>query len=280
MNPHEMRELFEDTLAESQPVAGAGTDDIVTAGQRRLRRRRTAQAGSGALAAVAVVAALALAPSAFSGQGRPDAAAPGESESPADVCAAPTEEPTGEQERTAAMYDAALMAYVASIGGEVDALCAESRSDGDGFHYDPQFGRYRFAETAVFPASGEQVMLNVDVHGPADGDAQARLEDLSACAALDLTCTWDAVPEGTLLLVEEYRTIAFDEDEQFEGERVPVRGALLARDDGTIVHVQLGAEGGPGTVSTTPEQLGELAAAIPVDEDAADGALDRLARAA
>ncbi|MCH7231041.1 hypothetical protein L0U85_09280 [Glycomyces sp. L485] len=272
MKPDEMRELFKDALAEPVSVACAGTDDIVAAGRRRVRRRRVAQAGSGSLAAIAAVALFAIAPLVFAQGGAADATTDGAPDDvgpvgPVEVCPPPSDEPTGWQAGVAAAYDTALTEYMASIGGSVADSCVQGEVNHDGFHYDERFGGYRFAEVVVFPDSGERVTLGVDVHDPLDGDVEARLEELSRCEALDLACGREEVPEGSLLLVEEQRRIVIDDDERPEGELVPVNSALLALQDGTIVHVQMAVEYGPGSLSTTPEQLSSLAAAIPVAQD-------------
>lgn len=281
MNPHRIRELFDDALTEPAPVSPTAADDIVAAGRRANRRRRAAQAGSGALGVVAAVALFAAAPAVL-GQGEiVPPAGEGDGAVDEDPCPAPTEEPTEAQAAVAAMYGRALDAHLTGMGGIVGDSCVHGEADHDGFYYDAEAGGYRFAEIAVFPDSDERVRINVDVLDPVDGPLPDRMEDLAGCESIEGTCTWS----GDLLLVEEMRTLVeetrtiivetpameVDRGEDATGDRLPYHGALLGLEDDTVVHVQMGVYGGPGTLSTTPEQLGELAAALPVgDEPSAD----------
>ncbi|WP_026931333.1 hypothetical protein [Glycomyces tenuis] len=262
MNPHEMRELFNDALAGPAPARRASTDDIVASGKRSHRRRRAAQTGAGALAAVAALALVVTAPMVLGRGGDAGPPASGESgeESP---CSEPSEEMTAEQAAVATMYDHELREHVAGIGGSVGGSCGQGEADHDDFYYDAELGGYRFEGIATFPDTDERVSLTVDVLDPA-GDPMVRAEELAGCESIDGTCTWD----GGLLMVEEQRTVLVDEDVPSSEERLPYHSALLLHGDGTVVHVQMGVAGGPGTLSTTPEQLGQLAAAIPVGEEA------------
>ncbi|HEU5128411.1 MAG TPA: hypothetical protein VFU12_10515 [Glycomyces sp.] len=268
MNPHRIRELFADALTEPAPVSPPAADDVVAAGRRAKRRRRTAQAGSGALGLVAALALFAAAPTVL-GQGEtvPNAAEEDDGAVHIGPCPAPAEEPTEEQAAIAAMYDRALDAHITGLGGALGDSCIEGETDYHGFHYDAESGGYRFDEVAVFPESDERVSITVDVLDPVDGPLPDRMEGLAGCGSIDGTCTWS----GDLLLVEEERTVIVDEDEDATGDRLPYHGALLGLADDTVVHVQMGVYGGPGTLSTTPEQLGELAAAIPVGGETTGG---------
>ncbi|WP_156926038.1 hypothetical protein [Glycomyces arizonensis] len=275
MNPHDMRELFNDALAESPPSTRTDTDDIVTAAKRSQRRRRTAQAGAGTLAAVAAVALIAAIPTVFErGDGTtapPIAGSSGEApvERPGGDCPEPVGGSTEEQLNTVAMYGEALEEYVASLGGEVANSCFEGEPEHHGFYYDAESGAYRFNESVDFPATGEWAQLLVSIHPPAEGPLDERMEEFTTCEELDLDCRWSETAEGTLLLVEDYAKVLLNEDDRTAIEFDPVNGALLGLADGTIVEVEMGVSGEFGsTLRTTAEQLGELAAAIPVGGDA------------
>ena len=252
MNPHRMRELFHDALTAPAPTPPSSTDDIVAAGRRSHRRRRAAQAGSGTLAAAAALA-LAAFPAVF-GQG--GAAPPAEGEETTS-CQTPPAAPTEEHAAAAAVYTEVLVDRLSDIGGTLDHSCAAGEVDYDGFHYEPHPGGYRFDETAVFSETGERARLTVDVLDPMLGPPMERMEDLAGCSSIEETCDWK---DGVLLIEEEHRT-----GEGETGEPLPGFGALTGLGDGTIVHVRMDALGGPGALSTTPEQLGELARAL-VDE--------------
>lgn len=285
MNPHDMRGLFEDALADPEPVAQAGTDDIVAAGRRSHRRRRAAQAGSGALATVAAVALIVATPLVL-GQGQGSTAvtpiagssSDAPSEVPADaatetpqICPDPAREMTEEQAQIAQMYDQAVDEFIPSIGGEVINSCAADAGEQHGFYYDTEFERYRFEETALFQETGDEVRLFVDIHPPAEGSMDERFEQLIPCQGLELDCHRQEVPEGTLMLVENYYLVELDQDARHDGTFSPVHGALLGLADGTVIEVQAGVETetpeGDVTVATTTEQLGELAAALAAGQD-------------
>lgn len=171
-------------------------------------------------------------------------------------CPAPAAASTEEQAEAAAAYTEVLVDRLSDLGGTLERSCVAGVVDYDGFHYEPDRGGYRLEEAVVFSATGERATLTVDVLDPVLGPPLERMEDLAGCASLEGACAWR---EG-VLLVEEHRS-----GEGEAGGPFPGLGALTGLGDGTIVHVRMDALGGSGALSTTPEQLGELARAL-VDE--------------
>ncbi|WP_100449194.1 hypothetical protein [Glycomyces xiaoerkulensis] len=278
MNPDEIRRLFTSALADPEPVHRAGTDAIVAAGRRSVRRRRTAIAGSSGLAVLAAAAMVLAAPVVLSGEDRPPVGQAGPEppaettedgeELPYEPCPGPTEEMTSEQLETSAMYEAALDEAVTEIGGSLGALCVEGQTDYDGFHYDPDFGGYRYHEIAVFPDSGGDADLTVEVRDPVEGPLEERMEQIAECGeAAD--CTWNHGSEaGALLETEGDRRVVVDEDENPEGDPIPFSGVLLGLADGTVVRVETGGgEYGLEPLEVTHEELAGIAAAIAGGEE-------------
>lgn len=273
MNPDDMRGLFNEALDGADPVPSAGTDRIVAAGRRRVWRRRAA-IGTGAIAGVAALAAAVAIPMALAGGAAapPDAAGPGpQEEEPAvpdaNSCETPDDQ-SDEQLAIAAMYDQALDTAMTAIGGSLGGYCGETGPEYGGFYFDAEAEGYRYEEAVIFLGSGEHAILRVDVLEPDDTPASERMEGLAGCGP-EVQCTWDPGlnEEGEpLLLVEGTRTVVADEGA--EGDQVPVRAALLERGDGVIVHVELEEALRTGALSTTPQQLADVARAIPVGQDA------------
>jgi hypothetical protein len=268
-----MRGLFNEALDGTDPVPTSGTDDIVTAGRRRVLRRRAA-IGTSAIAGIAALAAAVAIPIGISGRPTPlDAAGPGTREEEAEVpdvnsCETPDVQ-SDEQLAIAAMYDQALDTAMTAIGGSLGGYCGETEPEYDGFHFDAEADGYRYEELAIFADSGEHAVLRVDVWEPSDTAASVRMESLADCGGADVTCTWDEDEEARpLLLVEETRTLIVDAEENPEGDQVPVQAALLERSDGVIVHVELEEALRTGSLSTTPQQLAGIARAIPVGQEA------------
>lgn len=119
MNPDDMRALFDEALDGADPVPSSSTDDIVTAGRRRVSRRRAA-IGASAIAGVAVLAAAAVLPMALSGEAPFDAAWQGDEE--VNDCEAPDDQ-SDAQRAVAAMYDQALTTAFTDVGGTLGGYC-------------------------------------------------------------------------------------------------------------------------------------------------------------
>ncbi|MDA1358643.1 hypothetical protein O1R50_03360 [Glycomyces luteolus] len=275
MNPDDMRGLFNEALAGADPVPASSTDDIVTAGRRRVLRRRAA-IGTGAVAGLAALAAAVAIPMGLAGGAAPiDTAGPGtreeEAEAPdVNTCEAPADQ-SDEQLAIAAIYDQALETAMTAIGASLGGYCGEGEPEYGGFSFDAEAGGYRYEAFAIFSDSGEHAILRVEVLEPNENPGAERMEGLAGCGGADVECTWDE-PEDTepLLLVEETRTVVVDAEENPEGDQVPVQAALLELDDRVIVHVELEEALRTGTLSTTPQQLADIARAIPVGQEASE----------
>ncbi|MFC3494411.1 hypothetical protein [Glycomyces rhizosphaerae] len=275
MNPDDMRGLFNEALDGARPVPTSSTDDIVTAGRRRARRRRAA-IGTGVIAGVAALAAAVAIPMALTGWPTPlDAAGWGtQEEGPVipdtNTCEAPDDQ-SDEQLATAAMYDQALETAMTAIGASLGGYCGGGEPEYDGFYFDAEAGDYRYEEFAIFSDSGEHAILRVEVLEPNETPGAERMEGLAGCGGADVECTWDEAEDTEpLLLVEETRTVVVDAEENPEGDQVPVQAALLELDDRVIVHVELEEALRTGTLSTTPQQLADIARAIPVGQEASE----------
>lgn len=273
MNPDDMRGLFNEALDGAHPVPTSSTDDIVTAGRRRARRRRAA-IGTGVIAGVAALAAAVAIPMSLTGWPTPlDAAGWGtQEEGPVipdtTTCEAPDEQ-SDEQLATAAMYDQALDSAITAIGGSLGAYCGETEPASGGFYFDADANGYRYEAFAIFADSGEHAILRVDILEASETPGAERMESLAGCGGPDVTCTWDEDEQTMpLLLVEETRTLVVDAEENPGGDQVPVQAALIELDDRVIVHVELEEALRTGTLSTTPQQLADIARAIPVGQEA------------
>ncbi|GAA1673390.1 hypothetical protein GCM10009830_19610 [Glycomyces endophyticus] len=259
MNPDDMRRLFDHALDGATPVPASSTDETVAAGKRLVRRRRAAT-GAGAAAAIAALAAAAATPLAL-----PDRTQSTDPAGPEAYSCEAYGDQSDAQTAVGSMYDQAVDTAMAAIGATLVSYCGEDESEHGGFYFDAEADGYRYQALAFFD-SEEQAILRVDVLEPNAVAAPLRMENLAGCGGPDVGCAWEeaAVP---LLVVQKTRTAAADDA---EGDQVPVLGALAELEDGVIVHIELEEAYGTGALSTTTEQLAEVALAIPVGQDPPD----------
>ncbi|GIG71183.1 hypothetical protein [Phytomonospora endophytica] len=253
MREEEVRGLLARTL-DVPPVPASGTDDIISAGRRRVRNRNGLLGGGSALAVV-TAAAVGIA---ILGPGGGGGAVPNDGAGPSAVGYwTPSGEPDPRSDYTDSMSEA--------VGEGLPQVELESQGDSGFFNFEWNEDMTAITAQERLKIEGDDALwLNVTVQEPRlDGDVDARLKDLAGCAE---DCALSDLDAGRRLLTREDQT----QPDDF-GPRTRYQ-ALIARPDGTVATTALWVDDNtPGTIALTMDELVTVARAIPDTDEAPIG---------